>query len=143
MAENEMDEYEVQQGLAQLDKFEKLARIKAQQAAMRNQQKVTDKAFKKALAKVGLDERQWANLINENPEAVQESFKQHVKAYVKDVAGSRGRRAEPKGRLAEPMRGRPSQPRRGSNYDDLKEKVSRGHAPSDDELIEHLTSLLR
>lgn len=144
-----MDEYEQQERqrameekIKYFDEMEQAAKIKQARDAISYQQKVTDKTFKKALAKHGLTEQTWAKIISENPDAVMDSFKTHIKSYVKTVAKTSGRRAEPKGRLSEPARGKPATQRRGSNFEELKEKASRGHV-SDDELIEHLTTLLR
>ena len=80
-----MDQYEIQEGLAQLDKFERLARYQGAAERAKNQQRQTDKAFQKAMAKAGVTPQDWQRMISEDPEGTMEAFKDHVKSYVKTV----------------------------------------------------------
>jgi hypothetical protein len=138
---DEMDEYEIQEGLKQLDKFEKLARIKFTQNFQAYQQRQTEKAFQKAMAKAGVTPQEWQRMISEDPQGTMEAFKDHVKSYVKTVTKNRGRRAEPRMRPVNSRPPRQESRSRGYDHEALKEKASKNQI-TEDEQVDALTKML-
>lgn len=146
-----MDEYEqqekqraMQEKIAYLDEMERAAFAKHQRDAYLRQQRLTDKIIGKKMQKRGFTPESWQRALATDPEGAMAAMEDAVDSYVKSVAKSSGRRAEPKGRMANsrPPRQTESRSNRGGNYEELKEKAKAGRV-SDDELIDHLSLLLR
>jgi hypothetical protein len=147
----ELDEYErqekqraMQEKIAYLDEMERAAWAKQQRDMHMRQETLTNKIIMKKMQKRGFTPESWQKALASDPDAAMAAMEDAIDGYVKNVSKSSGRRAEPKGRLANsrPPRQTESRSSRGSNYEELKEKAKAGRV-SDDELIDHLSLLLR
>jgi len=149
---SEFDDYENEENYQQFkqDMSSQMQHMKRYHQETAHQNAANDQAaiFNDALKEAGLDQTSFNQLVALNPEGTRESFVEHVKSYVGNVARKRDKKtgqfvpgkpqAQPQGHVPEVQPRDLTEQDRANKMADLKARANKGESIDEEDVISTL-----